>query len=638
MSTVAGESSTVSTDDVLARIRRAGRSGAAPDPALLVDLAALDTPAALVEAGRLLARVPVELIAPPGQQLRPLRVAVTASFTAESVAPLLRVFLLRAGVVPDLHVAGFDQMAIQLRDPESGLARFRPEVTLCLLDERSFLPGEWNPVAPADLRPVLAERLSALGSAVAAFAERTSSLLLLHTVPLPGAEHAKVIGYRGKAELGRVWRELNSGLLQLAATHSPVHTLDLETVLVDHAGALRDERLYRFATMAWSPSVEHRYAVEAATFCRAVAGPARKVLVLDLDNTVWGGVLGDDGPAGIQLGDAYPGNCYTAVQRTAAALKLQGVLLATASKNDQRLIDEVFATHPEMTLRPEDFVVQAANWGRKDHSIRRIAATLDVGLDSVVFADDSAFECDFVRGQLPEVTVVHLTDDPAGHAAALLRDGHFTVLATTSTDHERTSMYHARAERQRLAEAADSATDYLAGLGLRVTVSAADEFTLPRVAQLSARTNQFNFVPRAHGEARTRALATSPDHLVLGFDVADRFGREGVVGAVWVARHPDHWLVENLVMSCRVFSRGVEHAVLAHLAHRAAAAGATRLDAHHRPGERNAPATTFLQSAGFAAAGKDADGVVRYQLSLSPCPPAVPPWIALEEKGHCHHA
>ena len=625
-----------SGDHVLARVRRAGRAGAGPDPTLLADLAYLDTTTELVEAGRLLARVPTDLITPPGRTLRPLRVAVTASFTAESVAPLLRVRLLRAGVAPELHVVGFDQTGVELRDPDSALARFLPEVTLCLLDDRSFLPAEWDPTAPGDLRPVLGERLAALGSGVAAFAARTSGVVLLHTVPLPASEHARVVGYRAKAELGRVWRELNTGLLELAAADPLVHVLDLETLLVEHAGPLRDERLYRFASMAWSPSAEERYATEAATFCRAVAGPTRKVLVLDLDNTLWGGVLGDDGPAGIQLGGGYPGNCYTAVQRTAAALKLQGVLLATASKNDQALVDEVLAGHVEMTLRPGDFVVQAANWGRKDHSIRRIAETLDLGLDSVVFADDSAFECDLVRRELPEVTVVRLTGDPAGHAAALVRDGHFAVLATTSTDRERTAMYHARAGRQRLAASFESATDYLAGLGLRVTVSAGDKFTLPRVVQLGARTNQFNLVPGAHGEARTHALAASPDHLVLAFEVADRFGREGVVGAVWVAPHPDHWLVENLVMSCRVFARGVEQAVLAYLARRAVAAGAVRLDALHRPGERNGPATTFLRTAGFTAAG-ETDGVVTYELSLAPGPPAVPFWIDLGEEGEPHH-
>ena len=624
---------------ILARIRRARMPDAAPDPTLLDALAELTGAAALATAGRLLARVPVERIVAARPRLRPLRVAVSGTFTAENVPPLLRVQLLRAGIAPEIHVTGFDQLAVQLSDPDSALARFRPDLTLCLLHDRSFLPPAWDPTALQGVREVLGDRLAALDQAVAGFAERTSSIVLLHTVPLSATEHRKVIGYEGKALLGRIWRELNCGLLELAESRPLVHTLDLETILVDHPAPVRDDRLYRFAAMAWSPAVELRYAEEAAKFARAVVGLARKVLVLDLDNTLWGGVLGDDGPTGIQVGGQYPGNCYTELQRSAAALRQQGVLLAVCSKNDQSMVDDVLAHHPELTLRADDFVAQAVNWGRKDHNVREIARGLNIGVDSIVFADDSRFECDLIRQQLPEVEVVHLAGDPAGHVPALLEAGRFDVLTTTATDRERTRMYRARSERHRFAASFASAADYLSGLGLRVAVRPANDFSLPRLVQLGRRTNQFNLIGAAHSEARTRAMATSPDHLVLGFEVADRFGEEGIVGAVWVAKHPDHWLIENFVMSCRVFSRGVEQAVLSAIVDGAAGAGVPTLGAVYRPGERNRPAGEFLDGAGFVRAD-EAGHLVRYDLPLLPAPSApvlLPDWIVLEGKGdHVH--
>ncbi|RSM43811.1 HAD-IIIC family phosphatase [Amycolatopsis balhimycina DSM 5908] len=611
-------------EDILTRIRAVRNPEAAPDQGLL---AALDSlrPAVHAEAGRLLDGVASARISP--KALQPVKVAVAGTFTAENVAPMLRLELLRVGIEPQLHVAGFDQLLVELADPGSALAGFAPDVTLCLLHDQALLPQTWDPADLAGLAERIDGRLTLLEQAVAGFVRRSASTVVLHTVALSRPEQRKVIGFAGRAELGRLWREVNSRLLRLAADHPAVQVLDFEALLADVPGPVRDDRLYRFAGMAWTPAVELAYAREAAAFCRAASGLAKKLLVLDLDNTLWGGVLGDDGPDGIQLGGGYPGNCYTGLQRALAGLRSQGVLLAVCSKNEQALVDSVLTGHPEQVLRSDDFVARIANWGRKDHNIRQVVQALNLGLDSVVFADDSPFECDLVRRELPEATVVQLDGDPAGHLAAVLEPQFFGAVATTSTDRERTSMYRARADREQFAASIDSAEDYLTELGLRVRIAPADEYSLPRVIQLGLRTNQFNLAPRAHTEGRTREMAASPDHLVLGFEVEDRFGSEGIVGAVWVTRGAGHWLIENFVMSCRVFARGVEHAVLARLAAMARAAGVTALHAVYRPGERNKAAAGLVTDFGVLPGG-------RYALDLTTNAVPVPEWITLEEFTH----
>lgn len=612
------------TADILARLRAVRRAGAPADPSLLDDLAALDGAAARADAGRLLARVAPEQIVPEGRALRRLTVALVGTFTADGVVALLRLELLAAGIAPTIKTFGFDQLMVQLSDPQSALAELGADVTLCQLDDRFFLPRDWDPTALDELDAMLQERAGLLAGAVAAYTERSAGIVALHTVPLSSVQRGKVVSFEAKAHLGRVWRGLNSRLLELASGR--VHVLDLEAQLVDCPARVRDERLAYFAGMAWSAPVEQRYAQEAASLCRASAGLTKKVLVLDLDNTLWGGVLGDDGPAGIQVGGQYPGNCFAELQRAAVALRRQGVLLAVASKNDAALVDDVLASHPELVLRPDDFVARAVNWGRKDHNIRQIAESLNLGLDSFVFVDDSPFECELVRRELPQVAVVHLAGDPADHATAVLCGGHFDVLAATATDGERTQMYKTRAERQRFAASFASAPEYLGQLELRVKVAPADDFSLPRLAQLALRTNQFNL---------TGKQAAAEDSLVLAFEVADRFGREGIVGGVWIARYPDRWAIENMVMSCRVFSRGVEQAVLARVAADAAAAGAARLEAHFRRSDRNKPAETFLESAGMVR-GAERDGVTTFQVALDPLPP-VPDWIVLEGKDALTH-
>ncbi|MGB3438344.1 MAG: HAD-IIIC family phosphatase [Actinophytocola sp.] len=611
--------------DLLTRIRAAAAPAAKADPALLADLARVRDLPVLIEAGRLLAAVPADRLG----ALRPLRVAITGTFTASGVAPLLRVALLRRGIAPQLHVSGFDQLLTDLTDQESPVARFAPQVTLCLMHDSWLLPTGWDPTDLDGLANALHGRREMVEGAVTSFVNRGGGTVLVHTVPLSPAEYRGVVAFDGRAALGRIWRDLNSDLLGMTQRNAAVHTLDLEALLVHTSGAVRDERLYRFAGAAWSSVVEHEYADQAANFCRAVLGMAKKTLVLDLDNTLWGGVVGDDGPAGIQVGELYPGNCYTELQRRAVALRKQGVLLALCSKNEAELVDRVLTEHPGLAIRPADIAAQAVNWQPKDHNLRQLARQLNLGLDSFVFADDSEFECELVRESVPEVTVVHLDGDPADHVGAILGGGHFDVLTTTATDRERTALYQARAERVRSAQEFSSVRDYLASLDVRVTVRAVDEFTLPRLVQLGGRTNQFNMIGTAHPEARTREMTASPDHLVLVFEVADRFGREGIVGGVWVTRYEESWLIENLVMSCRVFSRGVEHTVVAHLADLAARDGALLLEADFRATERNKPAAAFYPEVGFQA-HRTGEKEIRYVLPLVPRPRIRPEWTELD--------
>ncbi|MDX8031971.1 HAD-IIIC family phosphatase [Lentzea sp. BCCO 10_0856] len=606
------------TKEMLARIRQLTKPGAAADPALLTDLRQVTDIPALLEAGRLLAKVPSELLG----RLKPLRVAITGTFTASGVAPLLRVALLGKGIAPEIHVSGFDQLAVDLSSPSSPLAAFEPQVTLCLLHDDWFVPSEWDDLD--EFGNAVRGRWSMFDNLVGAFTERSGSAVLVHTVPLSPVEMRGVVAFDGRAALGRAWRDLNSDLLGMALRRDQVHALDLEAYLVDAPARLRDERLYRFASAAWTPEVESVYALEAANFCRAFLGMAKKVLALDLDNTLWGGVVGDDGPSGIQIGSMYPGNAFREMQRRAVQLRKQGVILALCSKNEATIVDEVLNDHPDLVIRPADIAARAVNWQPKDHNIRGLAQQLNLGLDSFVFADDSTFETQLVRGSIPEVTVVHLNGDPADHVTALQRTGSFDVLTTTATDRERTQLYKARAERTEFADSFSSVQDYLRSLEIQVSVREADEFSLPRLIQLGQRTNQFNMIGTSHAEARTREMAASDDHLVLVFEVADRFGAEGIVGGVWVSKHDDHWLVENFVMSCRVFTRGVEHTVVQHLADRAISSGASRLEAGFKATERNKAAAAFYPDAGFEPVSEG-----RYTLPLLPRPQISPDWTNL---------
>ncbi|MFD0574863.1 HAD-IIIC family phosphatase [Dactylosporangium darangshiense] len=614
---------------LLARTRRLLAPDARADPDLLTELGRTSDIAAAREAGRLLAGIPGRRVT--GRELRPLRVAVATTFTCDAVPAFLTIALLASGIDAEVHLTAPDQFLVELNDPSSGLARFRPDVTLCLLDEAMFWPSELDGTDLPALREELHRRRDALAAALRALQARSAAQVLVHTVPLPQIRLRSIVAYRSRAALARLWRELNIDLLDLAEHIDGVHVLEWEALLVEHAGPFRDARRHRFAAMSWSPSAQRLYATEAARFCRAAAGMSAKCLVLDLDNTLWGGVLGDDGPEHLDVGTLYPGNAYLETQRTALALRRQGVLLAISSKNDPDLVERVFAEHPGLALRTADFSTTAVNWLSKDGNVAAIAEELGIGLDSIVFADDSRFECELVAGFLPSVNVVHLAGDPAEHAGRLVTEGHFDVLSTTDTDRQRPELYRARAERQRhRAEHPASAAEYLRTIGLSVSVRTADAFMLPRIRQLRLRTNQFTLLGPGAGPPDTEAADGTRDRRVLGFEATDRFGDEGLVGAVWLAGDGRRWLIENFVMSCRVFSRGIEFAVLQDVIDRAVAASAVRLDASFRSTGRNGAAKAFLDEAGFAPTGA-AEGVARYTLPLVPAPSPCPDWITLRK-------
>jgi len=609
-------------EQLLAALGAAVDGGRAPDPAVLQALAHVEDPALLRRAGRLLGRLHL-----PGGQLPPVRVAILATGTVGPFEHLLRARLVAAGLLPVIEVGDYGTFDLAL--PSAGFAAAGdPDIVACVLDESLFLPDDWSPDLEA-LRGHVEARLADLRGMVAASLARTSATLVLHTVPLPAEVRDAFISSRARAALAGLWCRLNAGLLELAQEHRQVVILDLVGVLADAPVAARDDRLHRYADLPYTDGALLRLATEVRRIAQARAGLSRKVLALDLDNTLWGGVLGEVGAAGVQLGGLYPGNAYLELQRAAGRLRQQGVLLVLTSKNDPEPVQRALTSHPEVLLGPDAFSVRAVNWAPKPGNLRQAADTLGLPVRSFVLMDDSSFERALVTSELPEVAVVAADGDPAHLVRSLLGPGWFDVLDLTDTDRRRPELYRARAAHTAFSRQFGSPEDYLEALDIQVEVRPVSEFTVPRVAQLAARTNQFNLTGVRFDEAATAAMAADPGHLVAAFTVSDRLADEGVVGALWVRRGPRSWQVLNVVQSCRVIGRGVELAVAGWLARQARAAGADAVEGRFVPSGRNGVAADFWPRAGFA--GPVADGV--YTLSLTGAADPSPKWITLRERS-----
>lgn len=608
----------------LAALRAAVRERRMPDPRVRRALLEHDDPGLVRQAGRALGRLAVD-----GDRPRAAGVAVLATCTTGSYEHMLRAQLVGAGFLPTVTTADYGTFDLALATGEPG-PDGDPDLVTLLMDAGYFLPDDWHGAEPEALEKHVEQRLEEFRVLLSCYLGRTTATVVVHTVPLPAQVQDGIISLRGRARVTRAWYRMNASLLGLAEEHGQVTAVDLTGGLAAAPVLARDARLHRYGDTPYADGALLLLARLVRRVAQAQLGLSRKVLAVDLDNTLWGGVLGEVGAQGVELGGLYPGNCYLELQRTVRRLREQGTILVLASKNDENAVEQALTEHPDMVLRPDAFSVRAVNWSAKGGNLRRAAETLSLSPESFVFMDDSAFERGQVGAELPEVAMVSAAGDPAYLVDSLLRHGWFDVMALTETDRKRPELYRGRALRGEFSVGFRSPEEFLRALGLSVQVVPATEYTAARIAQLAARTNQFNLTGIRYDESATRRMSEAPGHLVLSVSVADRFGDEGVVGALWVERRPEVWRVLNMVLSCRVLSRGVEGAVLAWLVGRARQAGAAAVEGRYARSPGNGVAAGFWTDAGFtpapSAEGADAES---FTLPATAAAPTVPDWIAL---------
>jgi FkbH-like protein len=425
-----------------------------------------------------------------------------------------------------------------------------------------------------------------------------------YDLELPGP-----LGYHlggGSGGPRRLVRELNDRLR--AELPQDAFFVDLEQLAGDHGR----ERFYSPRRYFWTKQpfseagclllAQHVFAAVRAT----LLGP-KKVLVVDLDNTLWGGVVGETGPLGIELSENPDGEAFRAFQRHVKGLAERGIVVAVCSKNNPADAREPFEKNPNMVLGLSDIAAFEASWDRKSEVLPRIARDLNLGLDSFVFFDDNPAEREEVRQALPDVTVVEVPPDPADFVRALEAGLHFESMMLTQADHERTRQYRAEAGRREAQTAFASVEDYLRSLEMVADVRSVDEADLPRVVQLLGKTNQFNVTTRRHSTEFVKNLIAQERSIALTFRLRDRFGDHGLVCVVLAAQAPDdrHVLVvDTWLMSCRVIGRTLEEYVANALAAGAHALGYREIHGEYIPTPKNAVVATLFSRLGYAAAGK----------------------------------
>jgi FkbH-like protein len=569
---------------------------------------------------------------PPAIQGRSATVAILRSFTVEPIVPILRAAAAVNGIDIAVHVGDFNTYAQEILDPQSSLyGTWAPDVVILAVQTRDIAPDLWGGFSGLDADAVVtavARVVDHYANLIRAFRSRSRAHLLIHGLECPPfaalglADRASVNGQIAAIE------RINAELTALAASTPGVHVVDYDG-LVARIGRTNfaDER--KWLSMKMPIRAEHMAALadEWLRYLQPICGRVAKALVVDLDNTLWGGVVGEDGAAGIQLGEQHPGAGFVALQHAIRDLAGRGVLLGICSKNNESDALEVLERHPAMVLRPGDFSAMRINWENKADNLRAIAADWNIGLDSIAFIDDNPAECALVRRQLPEVIVIELDAVPEVDRNPVIGNPFFERLSLTDEDRGRTAVYAQQRERSMASAASGSLEDYLMSLGTVVTIAPLRAEDTPRVAQLTQKTNQFNLTTRRYGEQDIEAFVADGDR-VYSARASDRFGDHGLIGVV-IARPLDHtWRIDTLLLSCRVIGRGVETAMVARVVADARAHGASKVVGEFVPTAKNAPARGFYESAGFDRVAGD-DQRSEWSLDLTRATLDVPAWLEL---------
>lgn len=558
--------------------------------------------------------------------LAPFKLAVLSNSTIDLVVPALVGSAVRHGFDLEVVQPAYDQVAQEALTPDSKVNSSKPDAVLFALDYRA-LPLKLS-LADKDAARATVQGVIGYLQALREGIKSNSSAVCIFQTFAPPAE--TLFGSLDRALPGTLRNlidEINRELAEFVLGSGDV-LLDVAS-LAETVGLANwhDTQFWNMAKFSFADDLIPLYADHVARTIGAIRGKSRKALILDLDNTVWGGVIGDDGLEGIKVaqGDAR-GEAHLTVQRFALELRQRGIVLAVSSKNTDEVAREPFEKHSEMLLKLEHIAVFQANWNDKATNIQAIAEELNLGLDAMVFLDDNPAERGLVRKLLPQVGVPELPEEPAYYIRTLAAAGYFEAVAVAPEDLSRAGFYQDNAKRADLQKQVGGVDAYLASLDMTITYQPFDATGRARIVQLINKSNQYNLTTRRYTDPEIAEAEADADVFTMQIRLADVFGDNGMI-SVLIARpgEPGTWEIDSWLMSCRVLGRRVEHMVLRELMEHARAAGINTIYGTYRPSDRNKLVVDHYAKLGFAKVSEDADGTTRWELASDGTEPASAP-------------
>jgi len=495
--------------------------------------------------------------------LKVVKIALLGDSATQFLVQALRGAAFERGFDLQIWEAGFNQIERQVFDPSSELYEINPEVIIIFYSSHKLL-AKYNKLQVSGQKNFAIHQVDLIRHISVELANQLKAKIIYYNYS--EIDDAVYGNYANKIETSFLFqlRKLNYLLMEFSTGQSNFHICDISSIQNQIGkNSSFQPSVYINSEMVLSLDILPKIAYRTIDIIAAMHGIFKKCLIIDLDNTMWGGVIGDDGLENIQLGSLGIGKAFTEFQCWIKKLKDRGIIITVCSKNTESVAMEPFEKHPDMILRLDDIAVFVANWDNKADNIRHIQSILNIGFDSMVFLDDNPFERNIVRENIPAITVPELPEDPADYLEYLYSLNLFETISVSTEDTERTKQYQVEAKRNNLKTSFTNEADFLKSLNMVSVVTPFNKFNIPRVAQLSQRSNQFNLRTIRYSESDIETCAGAKDFFSFSFTLEDRFGNNGMICVIILKINDETTLfIDTWLMSCRVLKRGMEHFAL----------------------------------------------------------------------------
>ena len=532
-----------------------------------------------------------------------IKVSVLGSFTLNGIEETLRVKCSEIDVGCITYVSGYNQYNQEILNNESQLYKFCPDITFLILDTRNMLENSFYSIydlTESERRKIIEKKLDEVLQLIKVFTKNSNSKLIITNLAIPRY-----------SSYGIYEMKVNYGLMEMVMDFDlklNEQIREIESVYVyDFDGFVRkygeintfDFKQFLIGDIKISFDYIPHLIDDLIGFIKPILGLNKKCIVLDLDNTLWGGIIGEDGLEGIRLGDTPEGKAFVEFQEILLGLNQRGIILAINSKNNYDDAIKVIHEHPNMILKEENFSRLKINWDDKVENMKAIASELNIGLDSIVFFDDDPMNIEYMQMNLPQVLTIRLSEDPSQYAQKLMSMNDFDVLKITNEDKNRRKMYLEEKQRKDFESYETNLDDFLKKLNIKLIFKSANSFTIPRISQLTLKTNQFNLTTKRYQEEEIKNMLLNKNYWIRCVQVKDKFGDSGITGVFIIKKEESEWVIDSFLLSCRIMGRKIEDGILSYIVQKAKENNIDLIKGKFIPTQKNKPCETFLEDFGF---------------------------------------
>ena len=536
-----------------------------------------------------------------------LKIAIMSSFTLNGLDETLRVKCSEIGIRCQSYVSGYNQYNQEFLNPQSNLYDFSPDITFLILDIRNFLGEIFHfpyKLSDKERKLLVKDKIEELEKIINIFSENSKSKLIISNFNIPSYSPNGIMESKSQFGFHEMIDEINKSLREICKEKNSIYIYNFNNFVSKHGEKnIFDYRQFHVGDIQIIYNLIPILADDLMSYVKPLLGKNRKCIVLDLDNTLWGGIVGEDGFDGIELGHTPKGKAFVEFQKELLSLWNQGIILAINSKNNFDDAMRVIREHPNMILQEKHFASLQINWNDKAQNIKEIASEINIGLDSIVFFDDDKLNQERIKQEFPQILTIDMSEDPSNFVPILKEINDFNVLQRTIEDTQRGEMYAQQRERKNFEKTVSNLDDFLKNLNIKVKMKKSNKFLIPRISQLTLKTNQFNLTTKRYQEKDIQNFSENENFKVGCAQVLDKFGDNGITGVYIVEKNKDFWVIDTFLLSCRIMGRGIETAILNEIIKDAKESGIREVRANFFPTTKNKPAENFLSEFGFTQQG-----------------------------------